>query len=1071
MLGLVSHVISGGRAIYIVPEQASFMAERDIYSSLGALSQNVRVTSFTRLSEQILKETGSGGLIPLDTAGRYLLMAMALGDVSDLIHIYRRHTYTAAFVDELVGVMDELKTAGITPPELLKISGGEGGKLSELALIMDAYEALVSGHFADGTDIIKMAAGRFSSSDILRGTRVFIDSFAGFTAPEYRAIEAMLSAGCSVDITLCHVPGDSRFDVPKGTFKRLRGLCGKMGLPEPEHIHLPESRRFLSDEVAFVAEEALTTSSGQWAMPGRDAAFIKAASAYEELVFAASEINRLVREENYRYRDITLIARDLGRYNGYMRPVFERYGIPLFVDAEEAAASKMLISLLQAAIKSALKQDGISPVIELAKSPAMGFTTAQSGEFENYCFVWQVKPGELNSEFSRPIDGFSDNVTERGAQRLKDADSCRAEIAAHLKKLREGFSGGTAAHYAQAIYTFLTDINFGSNAAMFLGGMSSVERRDFLDEQALLWDSVINILDLFGGVMGGVFMEPSRFAELFILCLSSIKVAMPPRTLDEVTFGTADRIRPDNPGAVFILGAVEGEFPLSRMPERLLGESERRILSESGFDLIRDADYLLSLEEYNCACALGSASKKLYISYPSTSASGETIEPSVMFLSSRALFLEPLELSVTAAGAASTLKSAFMSLTGDLSKPEASAIKKLLSDRGYEKRISELEVLAARPPRRLLTMAKKLFGGKLRLSPSQLERYYTCPFQYFMRDGVRIRPRRRAVMSPIESGTLIHEIVGKMVTQHGGKGLSLLSPEEIASEAEAIAREFIAARVGADELMDSRLNYLISRVAESGAALVKQLAAEFAQSLFEPIATELVVGENGVKPLAVESAEGSVTVEGRVDRVDMAELAGMKYVRVVDYKSGGKTLSLSDVFHGIGMQMLIYLFAIWENGEGQLDGALPAGVLYMPTSQKYLTMERDTPDAVINKKRLASYKMNGLVLNDAAVILAMESGAEGVFVPKPTDKNQLATIEEMQRLMAHVKLRVSEMSDYLSQGNIEAVPSVGGGSNPCGYCDYRGVCGFEETDRVRFLSKMPRESVLGGEADGANKVD
>ena len=60
---------------------------------------------------------------------------------------------------------------------------------------------------------------------------------------------------------------------------------------------------------------------------------------------------------------------------------------------------------------------------------------------------------------------------------------------------------------------------------------------------------------------------------------------------------------------------------------------------------------------------------------------------------------------------------------------------------------------------------------------------------------------------------------------------------------------------------------------------------------------------------------------------------GKTYLRVIDYKSGGKDFVLSDVLSGLNMQMLIYLFAIGENGEEKYGDVFPSGVLYMPAKK------------------------------------------------------------------------------------------------------------------------------------------
>ena len=76
----------------------------------------------------------------------------------------------------------------------------------------------------------------------------------------------------------------------------------------------------------------------------------------------------------------------------------------------------------------------------------------------------------------------------------------------------------------------------------------------------------------------------------------------------------------------------------------------------------------------------------------------------------------------------------------------------------------------------------------------------------------------------------------------------------------------------------------------------------------------------------------TVSLSGFVDRVDGWSDKGRLYLRVVDYKTGRKSFDLTDVWNGLGLQMLIYLFTLKEKGKEKFgaDTIVPAGVLYFP---------------------------------------------------------------------------------------------------------------------------------------------
>ena len=65
------------------------------------------------------------------------------------------------------------------------------------------------------------------------------------------------------------------------------------------------------------------------------------------------------------------------------------------------------------------------------------------------------------------------------------------------------------------------------------------------------------------------------------------------------------------------------------------------------------------------------------------------------------------------------------------------------------------------------------------------------------------------------------------------------------------------------------------------------------------------------------TAEGvTISVSGFVDRVDGWVENGRLHLRVVDYKTGRKSFDLTEVWNGLGLHMLLYLFALEERGEG-----------------------------------------------------------------------------------------------------------------------------------------------------------
>ena len=192
---------------------------------------------------------------------------------------------------------------------------------------------------------------------------------------------------------------------------------------------------------------------------------------------------------------------------------------------------------------------------------------------------------------------------------------------------------------------------------------------------------------------------------------------------------------------------------------------------------------------------------------------------------------------------------------------------------------------------------------------------------------------------------------------------------------------------------------------------------------------------------------------------------------MLDYKSGQKRFLLDEVYYGLNLQMLIYLFSVCQNGAGALHGAAPAGALYVPAQGGYLSGARHTDPYQIEKQRHKQYAMNGLLLSDEDVLRGMERNLNGDYIPyaeggKKADA--LYTMQELAALWRLVGRKIEGMARQLYSGDIAALPCCRDGEAPCDFCDYRTACGFEPGDPVRALLKLDRADILNGEgsADG-----
>lgn len=1078
-------VSAGKRAILLVPEQASFESEKTLNRLLGPqASLSVEVLSFTRLCDRIFREYGGLAGIQLDETAKYLLMSVALEELEDQLQVYQKNRSSAAFVSTMCETIGELKTAGATPADLRRAAAGSGpalrDKLQEIALIFEVWQAMVERGYQDPDDAPLRACRRLEGTDFFAHYDVFIDGFMSFMGGEWRLISRILEGSPHVAVTFCcDELGSSHalagaFSAVTKTAQRMVRLAREVGSQVAPPVVLREQRRFQSETLAYLARVLPQIHPEPLEETGEGVCLVSCEDVYEELEYVGAQIARLVREKGYRYREIAVIGRELDRYLLPVQTVFERYEIPFFTDLRVDIQVHPLVSGTLCALDAVRSGFETEYLLTLSKNCILGLSPLEAGALEDYCYLWGVKSAAWRSDFQNHPDGMEAELSPEQAGRLQELNQTRKRLVEPLLVLRRRLDGCNGREFAAGVFGWLEQSHAVQNLQAFAQKMEPDEQKRFLDLSVQVWDLLLGILDVFGGALAEIHLPLQRYVDLLRICLASADVGMLPQTLDQVIVGEADRIRPNEPKAVFVIGANEGIFPRWSVPAGIFSASERDKLRNQGIDLLQTPENSVLFEQYFLYFALTRASQKLWVTWPIRDASGNGLSPSS--------FVEEigrmLRLDFQTARTASPLDfianedTAYDLLTRLWGRrvPEREALRRYFCNAAPE-RLEHLEQNAKSRQFILAdhALARSLFGEKMHLSPSRVERYYTCAFSYFCQSGLRLRPRGKVEYDPMNSGSLIHLVLEQMVRRHGGRGLGALSAEQLRREVSQLIQQELSSKIADLEGMPARFRFLFRRLVNMLVRLLQRLAAEFAQSGYQPAAFELPIGEKErVKPLHLVAADGTqVVVEGIVDRVDLFRRGEKTYVRVVDYKSGQKVFRLSDVYYGLNLQMLIYLFALCDNGGGDI---LPGGVLYMPAMAQMVSVPRDAPEEVVQAEQRKHLRMNGLLLEDRASLEAMEPGLAGVFIPARQKKDgqfdansSLADLAQMGIIRRQVERLLSGLAESLHGGQIQAAPvQREGGSAPsiCDWCDYRSLCGHEEGDPVRELAELDRQEAL-----------
>ena len=643
------------------------------------------------------------------------------------------------------------------------------------------------------------------------------------------------------------------------------------------------------------------------------------------------------------------------------------------------------------------------------------------------------------------------------------------------KYAEAGKNAAAARAQAAALAKFFSDISLQKQLDMKAKKLSDGARPELAAEYVQLWDIVKNALLQCADILGDVLIGQEEFGKLFCLVLAQYDVGTIPISLDRVQAGDMDRMRRRNIKHLIVLGASDDRLPMIPEETGVLTPTDRESMLVLGLDIGGTSEDALNREMnliYNC---LTLPFETITMSYSETGReSGAKMRPSVVMNRLALLFNKKINRADTDDLKTFALRPAFelaaRSVEGDADSPGAAAAAYFKEREEHKSRLCTLRKRAKLERGRLSDITvRALYGDRLRLSASRVDLFSACRFKYFMQYGLKAKPRKKALFDPLEMGTFIHYVLEKVAGEiMGSDGFGSVTEKKINQLTDQYIDQYIHEMMGDFNEKSERFIYLFRRLAKTVRRIVSDMAEELKSSDFEPIDFELdFSGANGLLPLCLGEGEDSLHITGIADRVDGWLHDGKLYIRVVDYKTGKKSFDLSDVWYGMGLQMLLYLFALGRIGKERYGyDVVPAGVMYVPARDVLVKSPSNISDEEIIKSRAKSLRRSGLILDDPVVIAAMEKGETPRYLPVSFNKegkavsDSLASAERLGRLGRFIDDTLLKLASELKGGSIEADPYFRSNmDDACTWCEFKDACLFDENrDKRRYLGKLKPET-------------
>lgn len=1084
---------SKNNPLLIVPKQFSFESERIMLKKLGAEKlRKLSVCSFSWLAHSVLKNTAEMQKKMPDTGVRTALMSEALLQLEGNLKIFSGYKFTATSLYPLVEFSKNLKFAQISSEELSeKIEMFPEGllkdKLSELNLISQAYDALIKQSYFDDTEILDLLCEYASKHKIFEGRTIYLDGFRDFSKQEFELLSLMISQADNVYVTLCmgEFPGKyTSFYFIKKLENKIRTIASRSGCSVDE-IFFNQSKNAFASDIFSLEKNIYSEKTVEKSVSDGSVRIVRCVDKFSECKYVASSIKKLLRSGEYRCKDIAVIERTNGTYKSTLIDELKRIDVPVYDDSTRPVVYETLFVYMNAlllCITGGLTSENIFTYLKT------GLTSLNVNDvscLEKYALVWGIGSKQWSEGFTMHPDGFGRPLDDYAQKRLDRLNELRKSVIAPLLKLKKECKDTTGKDICKKIYEFLTEQKISDKLYLFSEKLETEGFPVEANRQAVCWDNLINILEQMAIMGEEKYISLSRWSELFSILVSSCEIGEIPQGLDEITIGSADRIRTEKKKVVFLVGVNKDEFPLVSVKNDILTDSDRVFLAEMGLDISPSFRDSVDEERFISYCAVTAASEKLYLTYKTVDSDGGELFPSeIVDLAKKCIdnvsIIEYDKLdAIELAESEDALFSVFSENFGADTTEQATLTEYFSSQDEYRDKINSIKRVLGDKKYKYNDpkVSLSLFKENMRLSASRVESYYKCPFAYFVRYGLNAEPLRTAELDPAQSGNVVHFVMEKLLKEYPKGRFIDAENSELRGFVESTLNSYIEEMMGGAENKTNRFIFLFNRLIETCMAIIERLKEEFSVGSFEPCGFEVAIGGDDISEYTVALENGTASVRGFIDRVDIMEKDGIKYIRIIDYKTGKKEFELSEIYDGLNIQMLLYLMALEKNGKDVYGEFIPSGVLYLPSRigfSNYLNDRNPKTEEIMKRKKISG-KLSGMILQSLVVLNGMGAMENPGYFPAGYDSakdrftGNTYTQSNFKSISKIIDQKIKLMGDALHKGEINAIPCGKNGEGAmCKYCAYKCICGYEYGDEIHQITNLNHKAAiekLGGESD------
>jgi len=1053
---------SGIKSFILVPEQSSMDEEKRMIEKLGLSAQlNVEVLTFSRLCNLVFSEVGPLRLKYIDKAGKLFVIKKTLSDIEKNLKYYGKNVHQRGFSQMVSNLISELKRYGIDEDEFKtvseKIEGTElSVKLSDIALIYEKYDSLISEKYSDSEENLIKAIPGIVKSGLFKG-EIFLLGFKSFTPVHHLALNELMKCADIITVLCTDSLSDKNgiFASAVSTWSKLEESAKVNGIDIGKSILFEqESRKGIGEDLVHLKNNYFKYPDYIYKEETPNIFLVSAKDSYDEVVNCGEIISKLCRTKGYKYNDFLVLARNPENYYAGIKAVFEERNIRFFSGEKKSLSSnafiKKILSVLEI-LAYGFSYERIMPVVRFCGDC---YTRNEADTFENYVIASNITHKYWEQKEDWTFEPDKDRIDIETVNKVKrHTVNSVLDLKDSIKDGKKKGERKTVREICNAIIKWVEKENIGRLMADRVNQFNESGKITQSLEYSRAWNVFSSIITQLEASMGDDTITYEKFYEMVREAFSETEINVIPPLSDQVVFASIDTFRSSGAKVVFVLGLTDGVFPKGYIEDGMLSDAERDLLAEYDIELAPTADFKRKEEQNLIYNVLAAPSERLYLSSPIGDKEGKAKSPSEIIERVKRLF--PRIETISCGGEISESPFViFKTLLAGIVKAEGkidclSKQDKVIYDYFAESDLGdELKEFTASVKNyeygENLTkaMARELYGEKLMLSVSKLEKYNACAFSYFMNYGLFAKERLVAGFEANNTGSILHEILELYLSglKEENVDYERITYDECRRKISQLAEEVTRK---SDELLyetSPYYRYIALRMKGVATATAWEIVRFYANSCFRPFGFEVEIGGEGVfSGMKIQLSDGEAEVRGFIDRIDIAEIDGEKYINIVDYKSSVKSTNERLETAGIQIQPLVYAGIAGDNLK-----ATPSGMMYIHMTEPILKFENEPDDEVLEKERRKKIEIKGIVLGDDRFISMLDRRTEqgGGYIP--SGKSNLLSREDLVRRIENAHKKAMETAEKIMSGAIGINPHNDSDFSACRYCEFYKVCGRDK---------------------------